>query len=644
MASQDAGTRPFTDLNEVNISVEHIGGIDHCTLTMAPGVTILEGRNATNRTSLLTAIADVLGGSPAGLKSDADHGEITLRLDDNRTYTRRYERHATGFSTEGEQLTDQRDLIDLFVRILEDNPVRSAVERGDDLQDILMKPIDTAEIERQIRDLESHRAERGERLAEIEREQSRLPTLEEQRSDLEAELEAIREEIAQINEEIDEYEANETEVAQAEELLGELESHRQDLRELNATITQQNEYLADLRATREDVDAELTSLTVPAADLDAIETELDSLQRERRTLENSIDDLQRIIRFNDQLVTGDDVAVPGLTEGDAPAQLDPRSKRIECWTCGSEVQQGAILDKLETLREVVQDRQHTKREIDAEIDRLETQRREIQQVIDQEASLEQQLAQVEEEIDIRETKRRDLEAERDEKQAAIEAVEARVEETEELRESDLVAAYQQLSELEYERGQLEQSLDDVAAEIDEIESLVSDRESITAERDAIEEELASLRSRIGDLEQAVVAEFNDHMEAVLDVLAYENLARVWIERKVDEATDNAAFDLHIVRETSDGAVYEDSIKTLSESEREVIGLVVALSGFLAHDVAAEVPFMLLDSLEAVDADRLASFIDYVADHVRFLVVALLPEDAAVFPPEMDRIPASTLTA
>jgi len=55
--------------------------------------------------------------------------------------------------------------------------------------------------------------------------------------------------------------------------------------------------------------------------------------------------------------------------------------------------------------------------------------------------------------------------------------------------------------------------------------------------------------------------------------------------------------------------------------------VFALAGYLVHEVYETVPFMLLDSLEAIDSERIAALIEYVADYAEFLVAALLPEDA-----------------
>lgn len=117
------------------------------------------------------------------------------------------------------------------------------------------------------------------------------------------------------------------------------------------------------------------------------------------------------------------------------------------------------------------------------------------------------------------------------------------------------------------------------------------------------------------------------------MLGYDNLDRIWIDRTRREVregrrkVERSSFDLKIVRSTDDGAAYEDTIGHLSESEREVTGLVFALAGYLVHDVYETVPFMLLDSLEAIDAERIAKVVEYFESYVPYLVVALLDEDA-----------------
>jgi elongation factor P--beta-lysine ligase len=64
---------------------------------------------------------------------------------------------------------------------------------------------------------------------------------------------------------------------------------------------------------------------------------------------------------------------------------------------------------------------------------------------------------------------------------------------------------------------------------------------------------------------------------------------------------------------------------LAASERKVTGLVFVLAGYLVHDLHETVPVILLDSLEAVDADRIATLIEHFQAYADYLVVALPPQ-------------------
>lgn len=47
--------------------------------------------------------------------------------------------------------------------------------------------------------------------------------------------------------------------------------------------------------------------------------------------------------------------------------------------------------------------------------------------------------------------------------------------------------------------------------------------------------------------------------------------------------------------------------------------------------------MLLDSLEPIDSERIASLVEYLTDDMGYLLVALLSEDAAALPDDYERI-------
>lgn len=133
------------------------------------------------------------------------------------------------------------------------------------------------------------------------------------------------------------------------------------------------------------------------------------------------------------------------------------------------------------------------------------------------------------------------------------------------------------------------------------------------------------------MNEANAGAINEHMAALVELLECGNLSRVWIERQGGETTrggpeTDSSFVLHIVRTTKDGSTYGESLEHLSESGREVIGLVFALASYLVHEVYDTWAFLLLDSLESIDADRIAVLIEYLDEYVPTVVTILLPED------------------
>jgi hypothetical protein len=177
-----------TVTGDAALTASNIGGIDRAQVEFSPGVTVLTGYNVTNRTSLLRAVNGVLGGTEATLKSSADEGEVSLTIGDE-TYTRSYRRTGSGVATSGEPFTDSETLVDLFVSLFEDNEVRRTVARGEDLHDVVMRPVDTAAIERRIRELQTEREELKREQERVAERRNELPELEQRRGEIDERIE-----------------------------------------------------------------------------------------------------------------------------------------------------------------------------------------------------------------------------------------------------------------------------------------------------------------------------------------------------------------------------------------------------------------------------------------------------------------------
>ena len=168
----------------------------------------------------------------------------------------------------------------------------------------------------------------------------------------------------------------------------------------------------------------------------------------------------------------------------------------------------------------------------------------------------------------------------------------------------MLQLHKEANQLEYELGRLETDLKRAESEIDNLERRIDQRDSTKAQLEEVKTEITELRTRIDRIEQAAIEEFNHHMETVLEMPDYANLNCIWVERVEREVREGrrkvsrTIFELHVIRKSSPGVTYEDTVAHLSESEREVTGIVFALAGYLCHEVYEELPFMLLDSLEA----------------------------------------------
>ncbi|SER38077.1 archaea-specific SMC-related protein [Natrinema salaciae] len=621
----------FTDV--ARLHVENIGGIEDCSVELKKGVTLLTGRNATNRTSLLQAITGVLGGTAATLKSDADSGQITLELGEE-TYTRTYERTGAGIDSSGDPYETNEEIIDLFISLLENNPARLAVERGDELRDLIMRPVDTEAIEQRIRTLQTEREELSAELESVERQSKRLPTLEERRQSLESELESIDEQIDALRTDAAEFEADAEMAEEAEELVDRLDDRRQELSEaetdlelVEAELDALRERPAELRAERDELEAHTR------ADLERVQDELRTVRGRKRTVENTVADLSSIVEFNEDVLS-DSVSTVPSSEADTTdpvAELAPKDdQEITCWTCGNQAERGTIEEQLENLRRVVSEKQTELGELTDRIEALAAEEESVREAIETRERLDREIEDVEAKLESKRERREAIEERIAALRETVSELESEVAVTEDLRNNDLLKTYERISDLQYERGQKREQLGTVQDEIDEIEAL-PDKSRLKEQIEEIRQELRQERKRVDELESRSVSQFNEHMEKVLDILDYRNVSRVWIERKEDRRDDqksNSTFDLHIIRESESGSVYEDTVENLSESEREVIGLIVALAGYLVHDVYEEVPFMLADSLEAIDSERIADLIEYFSEYAPYLVVALLPEDAS----------------
>ncbi|WP_340098058.1 archaea-specific SMC-related protein [Salinibaculum salinum] len=635
--------------------VENIGGIQETSLQLRPGVTALVGENATNRTSLIQAIAAGLGADQYSLKSDSDAGKVSLTVA-GETYTRELRRENGDIRADGDPYLERSDIAELYAVLLRSNEIRSAVRESGDLRTLILAPIDTTEINRKI-------SERVDERREVDKQLDRLDSLEEKLVEKQTErgrkqrrLDELETQLGQKTARLDTAEGDQTgdgsDTSELDETLDELNDAQAKLERVSANLRGEKKSLESLRDSKETVDQQYSSLSVPdETRIAALEERIERLRNQKQSLDSTVTELQRVIRFNDRQMADPDSALHRALEteqNDSVAeQLDPSKTTVTCWTCGSQVERASIDEMVDKLRELEAEKTQEKNDLASQIEEVQQELDTLRSQREERAQLESKRNSLEEKIGRREENIAEFEQRKEALRQRVDTLEAEVESLEGSQQDELLVVQQEVSKLRFRKEQVESELDDIDATIDAIESELETREQLQERRDELSAELEELRTRIDRIESEAIEEFNTHMAALLDELDYDNIDRIWMERtevKVKEGrqkTTETQFDLHVIRKNSDGEVYEDTINHLSESEREIVGLVVALAGYIVHDIHEEVPFMLLDSVEMIDGERLVDLVSYLEQFVPYLVVVLLPDHTQAFeknPPSQNYTP------
>jgi DNA repair exonuclease SbcCD ATPase subunit len=631
------------------VYAENVGGIQEASVDFTPGVTILVGRNATNRTSFLQAVMAALGSGNVVIKGDADEATVELTLGDE-TYTRHLSRRSGGVVTDGEPYLDDSELADLFAFLLESNEARRAVATSADLRELIMRPVDTEAIEAEIERLVKRRKSLKRDLDDIQERKGDLPDLEERRRDLQEQIEEKKAELEAKEEKVEaadgDVEETREEKSELQNKLADLRQKRSKLDDIRYDLETERESLEALTKEQRELEAEEGDLTdAPMGEVTELNAEIRQLRERKQQFEAEVNELQSVIGFNEEMLTdAGSGAFAELTDADDSVTdqlLD--DDEVVCWTCGSEVETEQIETTIGRLRELSQSKVSEVNDIDQHINDLQSEKREHEQAQRERERIERRLSDLEGEIERTEATIENLQDRREELTDEIEIAETEVEELEDEDHSAILDLHKEANQLEYELGKLETDLERVNSKIADLEDLIAEEDDIEAELEAVADEIENLRTKIERIEQDAVDQFNEHMETVLELLDYANLDRIWIERVEREVREGrrkvtkSVYELHVIRTSDSGAAYEDTVDHLSESEREVTGLVFALAGYLAHEVYGQLPFMLLDSLEAIDSERIATLVEYLTDYTGYLLVALLPEDAAALSNEYARI-------
>lgn len=598
-------------MTTVDISVSNIGGIDELERSFEAGTTLIAGPNASNKTSLLTAVAFAVGAESVPLRSGAEEGRVELTIGD-RTVERTARREGDRVITEGDPwISNPEDatLVERFATLLEDNALRTAVASDGDVGDLLKEPMN-------VDALEAERAALLERKRDLSADLEKLSTVDERLADRRQELESQRAHIAELEETLEDlYDRRED----ADDADGEL----QELREERADLVSQRERQADQVADLEDAVERLESrLAEVESDLEAAREraerhDVEALRSERSRIEDElsevtdrIDVLGSVLTANRELLRSPHADALGGESG----LLD--DERV-CWTCGTTVEESAIEDTVERLADLLDRDKRTKAEYEPELEdlteRIEAGQEAARRVDALEADRRELQSRLENRRESLDHNREALASTRE----RIEALEARIEAAEAEQSSTQTDVAAEIESTRVDIETTRRDIEQLEAACEELRKQQAERDRLESELSEVTDEVTRLTERIEGIEDHLREAFNGAMADLIEELSFDRIERVWLDGE---------FDLVVARSV-DGTVREDSLDTLAESERAMIGLVLGLAGYLTYDVEDVVPVLLIDSLGAFDAERADRLLEYFADRTELLLAAVHPNMA-----------------
>jgi chromosome segregation ATPase len=598
-------------VTELAIDVRNVGGIEEASFTVDPPVSIVSGPNATNKTSLLRALAFGLGRDELSIRSGADEASVALAIGD-RSVTRTATRAGTGIEFGGETWIDDpddRSLFEYFGCLLEFNPLRSAVRQNDDIEPVLKEPVD-------VDALEARQSALMDEKRSLQREVESLADLEAEIREQEEIVETKGERAAELEAELADLQERQAATSGASERLDELREERADLvvtlEDVESRIEDASAAISRLEERRADLDERLEQRRAEAEDRDVgeLKAERESLREEMDEITERVEVLQSVVTTNREILESGFAGVLGR-------ETDLMDESVTCWVCGDAAAVDDIEQNVAALRELVDRDKRRRREFEPRLEEIESAldaaraaRREVRDLESERSDLSRTL----------DDRRESLAAKRERAGSIREEIAALDDEIADL-ESEQTAEITDLTDeiesvridLQTARGEIERARE----RIETIEDQVDEREAKAERIGELSSEITDLTDRIENMEHHLRTEFNEAMADLVDHLDFDRVERVRLDGE---------FALVVAREV-DGAVREDTVASLSESEREVIGLVLALAGYVTYDLDDITPVLGMDTLGALDADRVARLLEYVRGTPDFLVAAVLPENA-----------------
>lgn len=585
-----------------DIDIEHVAGILSGSARIEPGLNAVRASNWQGKSSFVEAIKAGLGVS-ANLTEREDHGRVTMTTPERDIDVELHRENSSVTRRGDPYLHEEYDVIrtELFACLDERNEVRQTVRAGENLEGILLRPLDFQNIDQRIAELKQEREQVEAELDQAEEMRKRLPTITEKVQRLEAELADLRERRDELTgEDAETVQSTQSDLAQAQAARDRVESR---IERLENSIERTEDRLEEKQAELETI--EINDDDAIASDLTEARTALDELRQDIEVLQ-SLYSATELVLTEEKLDLVTDVT------------REMTGDSVVCWTCGSDVDREDVEAQLEELGERIATHRARIESRRDTVEQLEARREESRQSRRRKRTLETEIGDLEE-------KRADQRQELRDARETLDNVTERIDDLAESVDESVERRTDIESDIKYRETELKEARD----ERESLEARAERVETLTEEYEQLDEEIATLRNRKEEIKYETREAFDQAMGDILDRF----------DTGFESARLTPQFDLVVAR---DGQ--EASLDALSDGELELLGFVAALAGYESFDVAETVPIMLVDGVGGLDDVNLHTLIEYLQERAEYLVFTVYPEYTAFDGREIDPTAWTTTTA
>lgn len=608
-------------LGEFSITTKNIGGLVDSTIYFKNGLNVIEAANASGKTSLLRAfLLSIVPVNSSGygyiLNTGTKEGFVQIEDSDGNKFKKELTRMPRGVTVKGNNLIDEslQPLAQRFAIGGPDNELLNAVRSGQNLKELLLEYTNVNVLNNKLRDLETHKIQltgsidslsekivnKNELMAKIKSAEPKLVNLKKQQTNLESEKKKHK-------------------VKEDDNL--KFETATVALEKINLTIKQLSSSISDLEKRINYRESDSTKLTKEIDNMksaekigfESISNDIDKLTTEKQYLTAQIDSINHFIDEITRLIES-----PHLisSESESYAENSLLDEKISCPVCGSHTKESAVGAHKKSLIENRKNNLIRVSKIDNEIsdlsmkhDAAKKAEDDLKIKLDNLSKLHLELASSKTQMKQYQTQLNDADKNKKHYESVVKQLEKNI-------ETKSAETTKKLTSVSQEIGVIESEIKHANSLLKSNEQHEKTLKKTKSNLKIVEDDIVSLRNKIRDNEENIRKTFNETIAKITSSLQFKN---------IDVITMDSNFDLKVTRTSENGAGYFDkeSIKTLSKSELEVVGIIVMLSGYTVYGLDKFFPIMVLDELTFMDKTRLNKLIEYILKTIETVILTTL---------------------